>query len=250
MVRVVDCHCHLEDAEFDSDRDQVISRALEKNVIMITSGLGLEDAQKSLQISGKYPNIYCTVGFAPYSDGPIEPIVEFIKQNHKKLVGIGEVGLDFYWQKEESQHNTQIERFERFIELSKQLDLPLVIHSRSAGKYAIELLSKHGVRRVMMHAFDGKVGHALDGAELGYYFSIPPSVVGSAQKQKLVAALPLDNLLLETDAPVLGPDRNTRNEPANVHISAEKIAEIKSVDVEQVLELTFNNAKELFRLKV
>ncbi len=246
VEKIIDCHCHLEDDEFSKDLNQVIMRAREYSIIMVTSGLGLAGATKAVEISKEYRDVLCTVGFEPCSGEEPGIVIEFIRDNLKNIVGIGEVGLDFYWGKTENERKKQVENFVKFIKLAKELDLPLVVHSRSAGEKAIEILVKEKAKKVLMHAFDGRASAALQGVESGFFFSIPPSVVRSAQKQKLVKQLPLENLCLESDAPVLGSDPKKRNEPAFIIESAKKIAEIKKLKLEEVLEATTKNAKKLY----
>ena len=154
--------------------------------------------------------------------------------------------LDYWLAKTEPERTRQRTVLSRFVALSNELGLPLNVHSRSAGHYTIDHLIESGAQRVLMHAFDGRASYALAGVEAGFFFSIPPSIVRSPQKQKLVRRLPLDALLLETDSPVLGPTREERNEPANVRVSAEAIAAIKDVPVDEVLEVTTRNAVALF----
>jgi TatD DNase family protein len=132
------------------------------------------------------------------------------------------------------------------VALSRELDLPLNVHSRSAGRHAIALLKAHDAHRVLLHAFDGKATTALEGVEAGYYFSIPPSVVRSSQKQKLVRQIPLANLLLETDSPVLGPTLAERNEPCNVAIACRAVAGLKGISPDTVARITTENAARLF----
>jgi TatD DNase family protein len=147
---------------------------------------------------------------------------------------------------DERGREVQREIFLKFIRLAERLDLPLNVHSRSAGREAIRFLREASARRVLLHAFDGKAASALEGVEAGYCFSIPPSILRSPQKQKLVRRLPLDRLLLETDSPVLGPDPKLRNEPKNVLIACRAVSEIKGVAAEEVAEVTTENAKALF----
>ena len=132
------------------------------------------------------------------------------------------------------------------MKLSKELDLPLNVHSRSAGRHAIALLLENNATRVQMHAFDGKAAAALPAVEAGYFFSIPPSVIRSRQKQKLVRQLPLDCLLVETDSPVLGPAPRTRNEPANLPVSIQAIAQIKAIPEQAVMEAVAENTRRLY----
>jgi TatD DNase family protein len=173
-------------------------------------------------------------------------MVSFIRAHRDRLVGIGEVGLDHWVVKEAEEWEIQEQTFVKFIALSKELDLPLNVHSRSAGRHTVRFLQEQGAQKVLMHAFDGKASAAMEGIEAGYYFSIPPSVVRSQQKQKLIRHLPLDRLLLETDSPVLGPDPACRNEPKNVVISCQAIALAKDVSVEEVARVTSENARRLF----
>ncbi|KAG9287529.1 hypothetical protein G9A89_019590 [Geosiphon pyriformis] len=195
----------------------------------------------------------------------VDEILEFIKEHSQDLVGIGEVGLDFtphvlsngisfsITNSKSSKILTaddlkQIQRqiFSKQIALSLELDLPVNVHSRSAGHYALDVLREFGARKVVMHAFDGQVKYAKHGVEMGYYFSVPPSIVRSKQKQTLVASLPLSNLLLETDSPALGPENGIDNEPSNILISAHEIARIKGLEIDEVIRQTTQNAYKLF----
>ena len=156
------------------------------------------------------------------------------------------MGLDHWVVKDGAGREVQRRIFSRFVALAEELDLPLNVHSRSAGRAAIQLLRERGARRVLLHAFDGKASSAQEGVAAGYYFSIPPSVVRSPQKQKLVRALPLDRLLVETDSPVLGPDPTQRNEPKNAAVACRAVAELKGLAAEEVAQATTANARALF----
>ena len=147
---------------------------------------------------------------------------------------------------EEDEKELQREIFGQFIELSLELDLPLNVHSRSAGRHAVSMLLERGAKKVHLHAFDGKASAALPAVEAGYFFSIPPSTVRSRQKQKLVSHLPLSCLLVETDSPVLGPEADERNEPANAIIAVNAIAQIKDISREAVIEAAFENTCRLY----
>jgi TatD DNase family protein len=238
----------LEDAEFAKDLNEVIVRAKEYGIVIVTSGLGLAGATRTLEIAKSYNDVFCTVGFEPYSEKDPERVIEFIRDNVDNLVGIGEVGLDFWWGKTDGQRKKQKNNFRKFIQLAKELDLPLVIHSRSAGRQVIEMLMEEDAEKVLMHAFDGRAVHALKGVERGFFFSIPPSVIRSVQKQKLVKQLPLEMLCLESDAPVLGLDPKARNEPMFIIDGAKKIAELKGLNLEEVLKQTTTNAKKLYSI--
>jgi len=244
---VIDVHCHLTEEPLYTQLRMVVEEARQAGVAaLITSGIGYDDCLRVLSISDN-TYIYPTLGIEPYDLNGYEMVLDLIAKNRDRVVGVGEVGLDYYIGARDTRE-TQRRVFGEFIELAKSLDKPLVIHSRSAGKYALEVLFEHGAEAVVMHAFDGAASEAEKGAARGYYFSVPPSVVRSEQKQKMVRRLKLENLLLESDAPVLGPERGVVNKPSNIKISAEAIARIKNITVEKVVEKTSENAKFLFHL--
>lgn len=179
----------------------------------------------------------------------VQPVLEFIREHAEQLVAVGEVGLDFSPHvvgDSTSLREVQQSIFQQQIQLANELNLPVNVHSRSAGHYAIESLISNGAQGALLHAFDGKLSHALKGASADFYFSIPPSIARSPQKQKLVKGLPLDRLVLETDSPALGPERQSVNVPANIQISCDEIAKIKGVSVANVRQVTTENALKLF----
>ncbi len=247
---LVDVHAHLIDPLFDPDRGDVLRRAGEAGVTTIVCvGESLGDAHGNLELAHRYPGLVLpAVGLFPTRlDADEASSIEALARAHaKELVAIGEVGLDHWMVKDEAGRATQRELFERFIALAAELDLPLNVHSRSTGRETIALLLARGARRVVLHAFDGRAATAAPAVEAGYFFSIPPSVVRSAQKRKLVARLPLSCLLLETDSPVLGPEPGARNEPANLRLSLQAIAEIKGTAPEAVAETALDNTRRLF----
>jgi TatD DNase family protein len=252
-MRLVDAHCHLQDEEFDLDRDYVVEKARESGVTsIVTSSLNTLDAPKALAVSRKYPDyVYVCIGSNPSNLDPEETrdLMSFIRTHRSSIVGVGEVGLDYYWVKDHRYREIQRNFFREWIGFTEELCLPLIVHSRSAGKYAVQILLETEFRRVLMHAFDGRVSWAVKAAQEGVFFSIPASVWHSKQKQKLVKALPLDSLLVESDAPVLSPVREERNEPANIVYAVGKIAQLKGVSKDDVAEITTENARKLFKLK-
>jgi len=248
-TQLVDVHAHICDPDFDPDRAEVLVRAQRAGVAAIVAvGENLNDARKNVALAETYPMLKAAAGLYPtiLDLDQAEEMVAFIRLNRSHLVAIGEVGLDYWAVKEDSQKEVQREILKRFVELSIALDLPLNIHSRSAGRHAIALLLENSATRVQMHAFDGKAGAALPAVEAGYFFSIPPSVIHSSQKQKLVKRLPLASLLVETDSPVLGPTPAARNEPANLSVSIQTIAQIKDVPEAAVMEAVSENTRRLY----
>ena len=248
-TQLVDVHAHICDPAFDPDRADVLARAQRAGVAAIVAvGENLNDARKNVALAEIFPMLKAAAGLYPtiLDLDQAEEMMAFIRLNRSHLVAIGEVGLDYWTVKEDSPKEVQREILKRFVELSKALDLPLNIHSRSAGRHAIALLLENSATRVQMHAFDGKAGAAMPAVEAGYFFSIPPSVIRSRQKQKLVKRLPLASLLVETDSPVLGPTPAVRNEPANLSVSIQTIAQIKDVPEAAVMEAVSENARRLY----
>ena len=246
---LVDTHAHICDRDFDNDRDAVLERARKAGIsAIIAVGENLTDACKNLDLSEKYSILKPAAGLYPthLDSEQADQMADFIRCNKTRLVAIGEVGLDYWVVKEEPEKELQREILKKFIELSKELNLPLNIHSRSAGRHAIAFLLENNADQVQMHAFDGKAAAAQPAVEAGYYFSIPPSVVRSRQKQKLVKRLPLSCLLIESDSPVLGPAPQERNEPANIPLSVKAVAELKDVSEEEVLSAVAENTERLY----
>lgn len=246
---LVDTHTHLCDADFDGDRAAVLDRARAAGVAAVVAvGETLADARRNLELARTGKMLKPAAGLYPaHLDlDQADAMIDFIRSNRSRLVAIGEVGLDYWVVKAETDKAVQREIFTRFIDLSRELDLPLNIHSRSAGRHAVAHLLTHGAVRVQLHAFDGKAAAAMPAVEAGYYFSIPPSIVRSRQKQKLVRQLPLSALLVETDSPVLGPEPKVRNEPANLLLAVNAIAQIKKIPIEEVMAAVTANTLRLY----
>jgi len=247
---LIDVHCHLTAPEFKDRVEEIVEKSVKAGVkSIITSGLGHEDGLKALEISD-YRVVYPSLGVSPYMLEGYEQVIELISRESRRIVAIGEVGLDYWHVRDDKGRYRQRRVFKEFIELSKSLDLPLIIHSRSAGKYALEMLFEMRAERVIMHAFDGAAKHALKAVERGYMFSIPPSIARSQQKRNLVKRIPLENLLLESDSPVLSPVAGQVNYPWNIRVSAEWIGKIKGVSIEKVIEVTGRNAAEILDLRL
>jgi TatD DNase family protein len=248
---LTDTHTHICDAAFDDDRGTVLAHAAAAGVkAVIAVGETLADAEKNIALARAHPVIRPAAGLYPtYLDRSAAADLEgFIRRHRDGLAAIGEVGLDFWKVQDDAERDVQKEIFAGFIDLAIELDLPLNVHSRSAGRHAVDLLIARGARRVQMHAFDGKFAAARPALEAGYYFSIPPSVVRSRQKQKLVRHLPLSALLVETDSPVLGPVAGVRNEPANLSTAIEAIAALKELAPEAVADALVANTQSLYGL--
>lgn len=255
---MIDCHAHLALVDFDDDRPDVLERARQTGVKrIVVVGEDLPDDRRVLEVCGRHRAVlYPAVGLHPDrfaedrpapSDKEIEAVCDLARRHRSEIVAIGEVGLDYWAVKDDQRRAMQRRCLERMAALAAELNLPLNVHSRSAGHYTLDLLAACNAKRVLMHAFDGKAGYAQQAAESrGWLFSIPPSVVRSAQKQKLVRVLSLESIALESDSPVLGPDPGERNEPANLTHAVRCIAAIKGVSEKEVREITDRNARRLF----
>lgn len=211
-------------------------------------GETLAEAERILHLSRRHPILRPCAGLYPtrLDEAEAEALLAFVESHREDLAAVGEVGLDHWKVREPADLERQERIFRLFVRAAVRFDLPLNVHSRAAGRRAIEVLLEEKARRVLLHAFDGRPASASAGVGAGYFFSIPPSVVRSPQKQKLARRLPLESLLLETDSPVLGADPLARNEPANVTVSARAVAEIRGIEESAVREATSENARRLF----
>lgn len=255
-------HCHLCDLQFKEDLDEVIQRAKSVGVIAcIVNTENKAEFERVLELSKFYKGwLMPCFGVHPIQVNPntsknrsvtcdeTNGIHELIAAHSSDIVAIGEVGLDYtphFIENDQDKLNQQYV-FKQQIDLAKMHDLPLNVHSRSAGRPVIDFLLSNDAKNVVLHAFSGNYKSALQGINAGYYFSVPPCTVNSEQKQTLFKKIPLEQLLLETDSPVLGINKSERNEPANLTHSCQIVAQLKDVDVETVRRITTENALRLF----
>jgi TatD DNase family protein len=249
-AELVDTHAHLSAAELAPDLEDVLARARSAGVDRIIAVSETpRDAVATLAIAEAHPELVrAAAGLHPeHPDRELAlELVGWMRRHRDRLVAVGEVGLDRWRVQDEPRREVQISNFQTFIELAEELDLPLNVHSRSAGERTVALLLERNARRVQLHAFDGRASKALPAVEAGYFFSIPPSVVRSPQKQKLVRRLPLSCLLLETDSPVLGPAARERNEPRNLLVALRAVSELKDLPEDAVREAVAENGRRLY----
>jgi TatD DNase family protein len=247
---LIDVHAHLDFPQFDPDRDEVIERAAKEDILIINSGLGVEGARKTLDLAGRHDNVYAALGMSPteFDEKEINAVIDLIRENIDRIVAIGEVGLDYYWVKDDLRRWQEAEYFRRFIALSDEVGLPLVVHSRGAEADVLQILEESG-NRALLHCFGGTAKQAGEAASFGHLISMPTNVVYSKRKQEIVEAIAMNRLVLETDSPYLAPVPKTRNEPVNIRLSAEKIAGVKGVASAAVAKATTANAKRFFNLR-
>lgn len=252
-MNLIDTHAHINDNIFDPDREQVIQEAEQAGLCAIINvGTDLVSSKMSIKLSETYKIVWAAVGLHPHDASKLneEDWEEFVNLiGHKKVVAVGEVGLDYY--RMLSPKDTQQTVFRRFIRLARETDLPIIIHSRDAHEDTLQILREEKPQAGVFHAFSGDMDILRAGLSLGLYISITGTVTfKKSSVAPLINFIPLDRLLLETDCPYLTPDpyRGKRNQPAFVRFVAEKVAEILGLAVEEVIEINKVNACRLFGL--
>ena len=250
---MIDVHCHLEQKNYNKDRDAVIEECRKKMKALVTCCAHTSDFDLTLEICAKYPDfVYCAVAIHPeyiknFTDDAKEKFIEKIAKNSSKISAIGEIGLDYHWIKEEKWREKQKEMFIDFLNLAKRLDLPVVIHSRDAMAETLTILEKEGMKgkKVLLHLFNEK--NLLDRVlKNNWSISIGPAIFRSKDIKKIARDCPLQNMMLETDSPWFGFGK--RGVPLNVIKAAEEIAETKKITLQEVEKQTDLNAKNFFSL--
>jgi TatD DNase family protein len=254
---LIDTHAHLEMTDYDEDRDEVLRRAVEGGVRQIvTIGIDRLSSHKSLKLAKAYDFLFATVGVHPHNakDVDARALDELARlAAEPEVVAWGEIGLDFY--RRHSPRAQQIDAFESQLALASGLNLPVIIHSREANSEVFDILKKRkGDVKGVIHCFSGDVQLAYAYMDMGYYISIPGTVTykKASLVQDVATHIPLERLLLETDAPFLAPvpKRGKRNEPALIVHTAEKIAQLRHQDFEAIARQTTENARKIFSLPV
>ena len=245
----IDTHTHIGDT-FGVAPDLYIKNAIDNHVnIMIASFCEKKDLD-DVSFTLKYKELYCAIGYHPeianeIEDSDYEVLENMIKSN-KKIVAIGEIGLDYYWNKDNKEKQREV--FRKQLELAEKLDLPVVIHTRDAINETYEILKEYNVRGVM-HCFSGSLEMAEKFIDLGFLLGIGGVLTFKNSKLPLVVEkIPLEKIVLETDSPYMSPEpkRGSTNESANIPLIAEKLSEIKKISIEKVAEITTKNACLLF----
>lgn len=250
----IDTHVHLNADQYEEDLQEVINRALEAKVTkMVVVGFDRKTIEKAMQLAADYPFIYAVIGWHPVDaiDCTEEDLqwIEELSAN-EKVVGIGETGLDYYWDK--SPKDVQQALFRKQIRLAQKVKLPIIIHNREATEDVVRILHEEEAYLTggIMHCYGGSVETAKQCIDMNFMISLGgPVTFKNAKKPKEVATeIPLEHLLIETDAPYLAPHphRGKRNEPALVTLVAEEIARLKGISVEEVAAATTQNAEKFF----
>ena len=250
-----DTHAHYDDERFDEDRDTLLASMPENNVgLILNPGCDVESSRKAVSYANKYPFVYAAVGIHPDEVGCLNEenfaqMKELFKE--EKVVAVGEIGLDYYWDNEPRE--VQKKWFIRQLELARELDLPVLIHSREAAADTMEIMKEHakGLSGVI-HCYSYSKEIAQEYIKMGFYIGVGGVVTfKNAKKLKeVVENIPLTSIVLETDCPYMAPEpnRGKRNNSAYIRYVAEKIAELKGITYEEVVEQTEKNARDMYRL--
>jgi TatD DNase family protein len=253
---LIDSHAHLDLPEFDADRDLVIRRARDSGIdAIITVGIGIDECRRALELAGRHPFMYATVGIHPHNAGGLDlAMLDFVERNARKpkVVALGEMGLDYF--RNRSPRQDQQRCFRAQLDIARSLNMPVVIHDRDAHEDTMSILREEKASDMggVLHCFSGDPAMAFSCIDMGFYISIPGTVTfkSASTLHEVVRQVPLDRLLIETDCPFLTPvpHRGKRNEPAFVRLVADKIAEIKKIEPGRVAEATSANARSAFRI--
>lgn len=262
MIELIDSHAHLDDEKFDNDREEIISKIQDAGIKnFITAGYSLEGSKKAVELAEKYDFIYATCGISP-NDIPqdeeemwkqISEIEKMLEKQKNKIVAIGEIGLDYYWEKDEKMRELQRKAFIKQIELANKLKLPIVIHTREAIMDTLEILKQNPVdKKGVFHCCPQNRELIKEGLKLGFYISFagPITFKSSKNAEEMINLVPDNRILIETDSPYLAPEpvRGTRNDPRNVRFIAQKIANAKNISIEEVANMTMQNMKNIFEI--
>lgn len=260
MSLLIDAHCHLDHPLFKDKTDEIINNAGKAGLkIILTAGINPETNRKTLQIAEKYDIVKAALGIYPIKtlqkeietgNYPLKPNIfdvdeeiEFIKKNKNKISAIGECGLD-YSQNEDPKKQKQL--FEKLISLAEKIKKPIIVHSRKAESDAIEILETSKLKKIIMHCFSGKKSLVKRINDNGWFLTIPTNVVRSHQFQFIADYTPITQLFCETDSPYLSPFREKQNEPAFVIEAYKKLAEIKKMDLNEVINNIWMNWQRMF----
>lgn len=258
-MKIFDTHAHYDDVAFDEDRNILLASMLEGNTIeaIVNVGASMKSSKTTIALTEQYPFLYGAIGVHPEEVANLtDQDMEWLKEQSKlkKIVAIGEIGLDYYW--DEVPKKIQQIWFDRQLELAKEVKLPVIIHSREAAKDTLAMLSAADAKNKLsgiIHCYSYSKESAREYLELGFYFGIGGVVTFKNAKKikEAVAYIPLDHIVLETDCPYLAPmpHRGGRNSSLNLPFVAQEIANVKGITYEEVVEQTTKNAREVYRIE-
>ena len=247
-----DTHCHVYKDEMSNYKD-IIEECNKNNINMIFNSVDISSSKEVISLSKKYNNVFPAIGLNYDTIDRVtrDDLIELEKLiKNEKIIAIGEIGLDYYWTKENK--DKQVLFFKKQLELAKKYDLPVIVHARESIQDTYDIIKESGIRKGSMHCFSGSIEMAKEFIKLGFKIGVDGPITYKNNKKgvELVRELDLSNLLLETDSPYLSPEpnRGKQNSPLNITYIAKKIAEIKKISVDEVINATNNNVKETFNI--
>ncbi len=253
-MKLIDNHCHLDFPHYEKDREEVMEKCMEKLELVVNSGSSPENNMSSLELSRKYEGfIYPTMGMHPVKiDGmgleQLEKVKQNIREHQKEIVAVGEIGMDYHHETSKEGRKKQERFFKRLLKLGEETGLPVVVHSRDAEKRVLDILEDYELESVIMHCFNGDMNMVEIAVKRDYYISVSTQVLYSKRVGNIVENTPVENILLETDAPFLYPG-DGRNFPYKVHESLIKIADITGREEEKLGKIFNRNTRNAY-LKV
>ncbi|NYZ79915.1 TatD family hydrolase [Candidatus Micrarchaeota archaeon] len=247
--KMIDAHCHLDDKAFVLDLKSALERAEEWKIkSIVTSASSFSSNEKTLAIASENKNVLACCALDPVHclrENKTDETITLIREHEKEITAIGEVGIDYYWEKKPEE---QTENFKKFIELAEELGKPLVVHARNSMDDVLKALGRT-TAPVMIHCFSGGKEHAKACVDRGYFMSFATSACFLPDRKSLIKLVPLENMLAETDSPFNHPQRAGRNEPANVRFAYDLIADMKAAEFAEIERAIDGNAERFFKTR-
>ena len=254
---IFETHAHYDDDAFDEDRDVLLASMPQNDIKYIVNvGASLKSTAASIALAEKYPYVYAAAGVHPNETAELnEDNFKWLREqcNHKKVVAIGEIGLDYYW--DEPEHDIQKKWFVRQLKLAKEIKKPVIIHSRDAAKDTYDIMVQEKADEIggVVHCYSYSAEMALDYVKMGFYIGVGGVVTfkNGKKMKEVVDAVPINKILLETDSPYLSPEpnRGKRNSSLNLPYVVNAIAEIKGISPQEVIDITYENAIKMYAIQ-
>ncbi len=252
---MIDSHCHLNFVDFDENRDEIINKCKSEFKYIVDCGASIEGNLRSLNLKEKYEGfIKSTMGYHPVYAGrdnqeTTQKTIAQIIENLDNIQAIGEIGLDFSEKRSEDELKRQHDNFHKMLELASEYNMPIVLHVREAEKHALDIIKEYpNIPDVIFHCFSGGKSTALEAVDCGYYISFATNALFSKKHKKNIKAVPLENMLTETDSPYLSPIKGEPNQPSNIKMTIERIERTKHIDFEEIEKQTEKNAIQVYNL--
>lgn len=252
---MIDSHCHLNFVEFDESRNEIIKNCKDEFKYIVDCGASIEGNLRTLKLQEEYEGfIKSTMGYHPVYAGKddeetTQKTIEQIIENLDNIQAIGEIGLDFSEKRPEDELKRQHDNFHKMLELASEYDMPIVLHVREAEKHALDIVKEYpNIPDVIFHCFSGGKATAIEAVDCGYYISFATNSLFSKKHKKNIKAVPLENMLTETDSPYLSPIKGEPNQPSNIRMTIERIERTKHIDFKEIEKQTEKNAIRVYNL--